>query len=243
MDNYKDIDRKELSIVAKKRIARELEQETQRKIRTDAMLEAIPDDHEHADELRKLVNDEWHVGMLEMNSGNGRFATEWNPERLHYANANDSQEHFKSGLAEELVDHEQDCNIESLNPSELVDHSHTVEVPVLLGHTLDGKPIESKTQTELVSYSPYSIWDTIASKGALIVRKSKQWQGGFRSDKWTKFDQMRMKRIHNKAMGKQETIAQGDKRLTTAEQRKAKRLAKMQARRGGLAKVGYNAFS
>lgn len=249
---YTDIDRKELSVVAKKRIKRELETEAQRKAKTADMLASIPEEHEHAEELRKLVESEWHVGMLEMNSGNGRFATEWNPdidsngnaiEQARFAQANDTKEHDRCGLAEELTDHEAETNLESLNPSELVDHAYTVEVPKAIGRDSDGNLILSKTDTELVSYSPYSIWDTIAQKGALIVRISAQWKNGFRSAEWEKYSKRRAKIAHNALVGRIGTIAQDDKKLTTAEMRRAKRLAKMQARHGGLAKIGFNAFS
>ena len=249
---YTDIDRSELSVVAKKRIKRELETEAQRKAKTADMLASIPDEHEHAEELRKIVESEWHVAMLEMNSGNGRYATEWNPDidangqtipQAHYANANDSHEHDRCGLAEEMTDHESESNIESLNPSELVDHAYTVEVPKAIGRDTDGNLILSDSESELVSYSPYSIWDTIASKGALIVRRSAQWKNGFRSAEWNKYSKRRAKTAHNALVGRIGTIAQDDKKLTTAEMRRAKRLAKMQARHGGLAKIGYNAFS
>lgn len=188
----------------------------------DMMLSLGIDDtrHKHADEIAKMVDSEWHVGMQEINSGNGSYHTDWNPEELNMVQGTDSMLHDESGLSNQFTD---GYNGNIVNKNEKVVFN------------------EATREMELVSDSQYSIWDTIYMKGQLIVRSTAPWKSGFNLTSYLRTKSMHLKSRHNRLMGIASGTQKSDTKLVSGyEQRKAKRLQRLSNR--SLNKIGYNAY-
>jgi hypothetical protein len=227
-------DMPEVSLPMRKRIARSVEQEAiARKAKRDDMLASIDENHPHAEELAKLVNEEYKVAMLEISSGNGNARIDYDTVKGEYtakptALLTESREHSKAGLAEEFIDNDMEHE-GSLD--EIVNKNERVYFDRDTGEYVT------------TNYSAYSLWDTIALNGALIVRKSEQWRKGFRKNEWQAYTKRRATRLHREALGLNQITEKARVTDEAMERKQAKRLARLQARRGGnTAKVGYNAF-
>jgi len=211
----------------RKKIAAQLiTEQAARKSRRDEMLSAIPLVHANYDEIAELVDSEYKVAMMEISSGNGKAREAWDYENECFsehitAQASDSRLHSKAGLAEELID--TNDGIENKNESTYFD--------------------KELQETITVTDSNYSVWDTIAEQGALIVRMSKQWKSGFRADKWEAYSKLRATKKHNALLDLNNVEAKSRVTDSEMERKQAKRMARLQARMGNTNKVGYNAFA
>jgi len=204
------------------------------KTRQAVMLDSIGD-HEHSEEIEQLVREEYKIAMMEVSSGNGKNRCSWDYEKGRFSEhvtalASEQGDHNRNGLADELVD----------STEGIADKNQTTY--------FDNEAQEYLTVTE----SKYSLWDTIYLNGALIVRLSKQWKGGFRADKWLDYSKRRELIKHNKllAMPTMESIRDSERELRASrrleranryDDKKAKQLARMAAYRESN-KVGFNAF-
>lgn len=235
------------------------QEQAKRKTTRDKMLTSIPlvthPDVYH--ELAKMVHDEYKVGMMEISSGNGtaRNMVDENGEYIYMLSANTSEqsEQARIGLEAGLVDAGETLankNISTIPAYEVVTDDNGEQLR-----------IDDMANMITVNDSDYSIWDTIAEQGLLIVRHQGHWKlSGCRFDKdnYKAREARRMKAKHKRLLGittaqsgsntnpkaikvKQLNVdKKGNKQLT--------RLAR-DARRGKqyaideLAKIGYNEFS
>lgn len=233
-----------------------------RKVSKQVMLDSLFDSdtgnsHEASSELMDMINNEYQVDMVEVSSGNGLSRNVWNYEKDGYevylsADGRESNEHSQQGLSNSLVD-----------SYEGIASKNEASIPAYNMADIDGEltRIDNMACMVTVDDSDYSIWDTIAEKGALIVRHSGHWKGAgcrFDKERYAKREALRATKKHNRLMGytvehsgantqpKDIKVMQlnkdkkGNKHLT--------KLAK-QARHGQqwardeLTKIGYNEFT
>ena len=229
-----EMPRAEVGILAKRILNADLEKEQpKKKVRQDVMLAAC-EGHEHQHELEQMIKHEFQCDMIEISSGNGRYATEWNPDGLPMAQGTDSNSHDECGLAEHI---ETSSNGSSINTQETDIYNYDM-VTDGNGHQYR---VDDLSSVVTVDTNQYSIWQTIEQKGMLIVRKTGHWQKGtFDAIGYKAREARRLITKHRKLLGL--NLICDNKQVSNYKAREAKRLAKLAQRRGSINKVGYNAF-
>ena len=229
-----EMPRSEVGILAKRILKADLEKEQpKKKVRQDVMLASI-EGHEHEHELEQMIKHEFQCDMVEISSGNGRFATEWNPDGVPMAQGTDSNIHNVCGLAEHI---ETGKGGDSINTQT----TDIFDYDMVTDGSGNQYRVDDLSSVVTVDTNAYSLWSTIEQKGMLIVRKSGHWQSGkFDAVGYKVREARRLKTKHRKLLGLNLTC--DNKQVSNSEARRAKRMEKLAMRRGGINKVGYNAF-
>ncbi len=233
-----------------------------RKISKQRMLDSLFDSdtgivHEQSNELMQLINDEYQVDMVEVSSGNGQARNVWNNVTGSYdvylsADGREGNEHGHMGLESALVD-----------SYEGIDNKNEAIIPAYEITDDEGHVLRTDDMSNMVTVdnSNYSIWDTIAEKGALIIRHQGHWKGAgcrFDSANYVKREALRMIKKNNRLLGltgersgSHTTLKEVSVKQLNVDKKGNRHLSNLakQARRGQqwardeLTKIGYNEFS
>jgi len=257
LNSVLDFDLNEVNYVAQLDIIDGVKSERiKRKISRQEMLDSLFDNesgctHEHSSELMQLVMNEYQVDMVEVSSGNGHAHNVYNDDTGEFdfylsASTAEHENIARKGLESALIDFDGDYR----NKNESV-----IPAYEMLDDNGELTRYDDMSSMVTVDNSDYSIWDTIAEKGALIVRHSGVWKKRkFTNDEWQAYQSLKLKKKHNRLLGLNATVTGNDtlkkvtiKRLNEAckGNKSLKRVA-LAAKRGqswaidALARIGYH---